>query len=130
MPLWHHDMGKKKITGGRKKLYRTKRRFEAGGSAAETSFGTSSRRIRRARSGLQKTKLLSEKFVNITDPAEKITKRSEILRVISNAVNADYNRRRIITRGALIETSLGEATITSRPGQDGILNAVLSNKRR
>ena len=126
MPLWHHDLYKKKITGGRKKSYRSKRRFEAGGYASETSLGTSSRIVS---SGLLKVKLLSEKYVNVVDRTEKETKRGEILRVISNPVSADYNRRKIMTKGTLIETSLGEAIITSRPGQDGVINAILSEKK-
>jgi small subunit ribosomal protein S8e len=34
-------------------------------------------------------------------------------------------RRNIITRGAVVETKLGRARITSRPGQHGVANAVL-----
>lgn len=128
MPLWHHDLGKKKITGGRKKSYRSKRGFEAGGSASETSLGTSSRTVRKVRSGILKAKLFSDKYVNVADRTENVTKRAEVLRVISNPVSADYNRRKVMTKGTLIETSLGEAVITSRPGQDGVINAVLSNK--
>jgi len=37
----------------------------------------------------------------------------------------DFDRRRILTRGAIIDTRLGEAVVTSRPGQDGIVNALL-----
>ena len=129
MPLWHYNLNKKKKSGGRKKSYRSKRAFEAGGFASETSLGGSSRIVRKVRGGALKIKLLSEKFVNITDQLEKTTTRVEILRVISNPVNADYNRRRVITKGATIETPLGEAIITSRPGQDGIINAVLSKNR-
>ena len=33
--------------------------------------------------------------------------------------------RGIITKGALIETELGKAIVTSRPGQDGVVNALL-----
>ena len=46
--------------------------------------------------------------------------------VISNPSNRDYNRRKIITKGTIVETELGDATIISRPGQDSILNAVLN----
>jgi small subunit ribosomal protein S8e len=129
MPLWHHDLDKKKITGGRKKSYRSKRGFEAGGYASETSLGTSSRAVRKVRGGSLKTKLFSEKYVNVVDQAENITKKAEILRVISNPVSADYNRRKIMTKGTLIETSLGEAIITSRAGQDGVINAIIANKK-
>ena len=47
------------------------------------------------------------------------------MRVVKNPVNVDYDRRGVITKGAVIETSLGLARVTSRPGQDGIINAVL-----
>jgi len=127
MPIWHHDLDKKKITGGRRKAYRKKRRHESGGFATETRFDTSSRVTKKVHSSILKVKLLANKEVNVTDKTKNITKRAKILRVISNQVNADYDRRKIITKGTLIETSIGEATITSRPGQHGILNAVLMN---
>ncbi|MDO5821049.1 MAG: 30S ribosomal protein S8e, partial [Methanobrevibacter sp.] len=31
----------------------------------------------------------------------------------------------IITKGAIVETEIGNAKVTSRPGQDGIINGVL-----
>jgi len=34
-------------------------------------------------------------------------------------------RRSILTKGAIIKTEIGDARITNRPGQDGIINAVL-----
>jgi small subunit ribosomal protein S8e len=37
----------------------------------------------------------------------------------------DYDRRGVITKGAEIETSLGIARVTSRPGNDGVINAIL-----
>ncbi|MFB6184110.1 MAG: 30S ribosomal protein S8e, partial [Haloarculaceae archaeon] len=42
-----------------------------------------------------------------------------------NPSNPNYARRNIITKGAIIETSEGRARVTSRPGQDGQVNAVL-----
>ena len=63
----------------------------------------------------------------MTDKTNNVTKRAEILRVIHNPINADYDRRKIMTKGTLIETTLGEAVITSRLGQDGIINAALLN---
>jgi len=34
-------------------------------------------------------------------------------------------RRNIITKGAVIKTEKGPARVTSRPGQHGIINAIL-----
>ncbi|MEA1999387.1 MAG: 30S ribosomal protein S8e, partial [Euryarchaeota archaeon] len=36
-----------------------------------------------------------------------------------------FARRNITTKGAVIETELGDAVVTNRPGQDGIVNAKL-----
>lgn len=129
MPLWHDDLRKKKITGGARKSYRTKRAFEAGGFASETSLGDSFRITRKVRGGALKSRLLSEKYANVVDRSKNMVKKAEILRVIRNPVNPDYDRRKIVTKGALIETSLGEAIVTSRPGQDGVINAVMVSKR-
>ncbi|MEK6848627.1 MAG: 30S ribosomal protein S8e, partial [Nanoarchaeota archaeon] len=39
--------------------------------------------------------------------------------------NRHFIRRNIMTKGSVIDTELGKARITSRPGQDGVVNAVL-----
>jgi len=72
--------------------------------------------------------LISERYVNIVDPSSGKTERVEILRVMKSPSNVDYDRRGVITKGTMIETSLGTARVTSRPGQEGILNAVLVSK--
>ena len=45
--------------------------------------------------------------------------------MVDNPANVNYVRRNIVTKGAVIETSAGRARVTSRPGQDGQINAVL-----
>jgi small subunit ribosomal protein S8e len=45
--------------------------------------------------------------------------------VKKNAANPNYVQRNIINKGAVIQTEMGLAKVTSRPGQDGIVNAVL-----
>jgi len=77
------------------------------------------------RGGNVKIKVLSDKYACVTDPRSGKTQKVEILRVVRNPVNIDYNRRGVITKGAEIETSLGPARVTSRPGQNGVINAVL-----
>ena len=129
MPLWHRDLDKRKITGGRKRAYRSKRIFEAGGFPSETKIGDPLRTVGRGRGGTLKTKLHSERHVVVTDQNKNVAKKVEILRVINNPVSADYNRRKIMTKGTVIATSLGEAIITSRPVQYGVINAILLNER-
>ena len=125
MSVWHGDLRKKKLSGGRKRAYRRKRKFEEGRFPAETILGEPKKKIVRGRGETTKIKALSDKYVCVTDPKSGKTEKVEIMRVVKNPVNVDYDRRGVITKGAVIETSLGSARVTSRPGQDGIINAVL-----
>ena len=70
-------------------------------------------------------KLMIAKYANISDPRTGKTTKVEILEVIRNPANVDYNRRRVLTKGTIIRTELGTAKIVSRPGQDGVMNAVV-----
>jgi len=129
MSVWHGNSRKRKLTGGRKRANRVKRNYEAGGFPAETSLGEPRTRYARGQGGNIKIQALSANHASVTDPKSGKTEKTEILRVIKNAANVDYNRRGVITKGAEIETSLGLARVTSRPGNDGVINAVLiSNK--
>lgn len=125
MSVWHGDLHKKKPSGGRKRAYRGKRKFEQGSFPVETIVGESKRKISRGRGGNRKIKILSVKYACVTDPKSGKTEKVEIVRVVRNPTNIDYDRRGVITKSAVIETSLGLARVTSRPGQDGVVNAIL-----
>ncbi|MGQ9506891.1 MAG: 30S ribosomal protein S8e [Candidatus Bathycorpusculaceae bacterium] len=125
MSVWHGDLHKRKPSGGRKRAYRGKRKFEEGRFPVETTIGEPKKKIVKGRGGTIKIKALSDKYACVTDPKSGKTEKVEIIRVAKNPVNIDYDRRGVITKGAIIETSLGLARVTSRPGQDGIINAVL-----
>jgi len=123
--VWHGDLRKKKASGGRRRSFRVKRKFEQGSFPVETIMGEPKRKASRGRGGNVKIKILIDKYANITDPKSGKTQKAEITRVVKNPTNIDYDRRGVITKGAVIETSLGLARVTSRPGQDGIINALL-----
>jgi small subunit ribosomal protein S8e len=118
-------MHKQKPSGGRRHVYRKKRKFEQGTFPAETMMGEQKKKVVRGRGGNLKIKVLSEKQVCVTDPKTGRTEKTEVVRVVKNPANIDYDRRGVITKGAVVQTPLGQARITSRPGQHGILNAVL-----
>jgi small subunit ribosomal protein S8e len=125
MSVWHGDLHKRKPTGGKRRPYRGKRKFEQGSFPIETMLGEPKRKVERGRGGNIKIKVLSEKYACVTDIKTGKTEKAEILRVVKNPANVDYDRRGVITKGAIIETSLGLARVTSRPGQDGVINAIL-----
>jgi small subunit ribosomal protein S8e len=126
----HSSLRKRKLSGGKKRAYRTKKLYEAGGYPAETVLGEPKRKTQRTIGGSCKIKVLTDKFVSVTDPKTGKTEKSEIVRVVRNGANVDYNRRGVITKGAEIETGLGLAKVTSRPGNDGIVAAVLVGKEK
>jgi small subunit ribosomal protein S8e len=92
-------------------------------------LGKPKRKVSRTHGGNEKVRLLAVNHANVSDAFGKTTK-VEILRVIKNPANVDYDRRGVITKGAIIETPLGTARVTSRPGQDGNLNAILVPKEK
>jgi small subunit ribosomal protein S8e len=119
----------RKITGGRYRRFRKKRKYELGREQAETRLGEVRAKVIRVRGGNVKVRLFETKYANVVDPSTGKAKRVEIKKVVENRANPHYVRRNIITRGAIILTELGEARVTSRPGQDGSVNAVLLEKK-
>lgn len=116
----------KKPTGGEKRPHRKKRKYELGGPFTETKIGSSDRRvIVRTFGGNIKVKLKTTAYANVIDPKTNTARKVKILSVIETPANRDYARRGIIVKGAIIETELGRAKVTSRPGQDGVINAIL-----
>ena len=76
-----------------------------------------------SRRNQKKVRALSTNVAQVADGGE--VSEAEIENVVDNPSNVNYIRRNIITKGAIIETSAGTARVTSRPGQDGQVNAVL-----
>jgi len=124
MALWQGSSRRSK-TGRRIRYHRGKRKFEIGREELHTIIGPISVKRLRARSGNLKIRAKSTNIAYVTDPKTNKTTKAEIISVVDNPANIHYVRRNIITKGAIIETSLGKARVTSRPGQVGIVNAVL-----
>ena len=101
-----------------------------GSESAETKAGTPKRVEQRVRGGRRKFRLLSADIANVTDPETRRTQQAKILTVVENPADPHFVRRNVLTRGAVIETELGKARVTNRPGQVGIINAVLIEPRK
>lgn len=119
---------KRKITGGRYRDLRKKRLRDLAGVPANTKLDEKKIVRIRKRGGALKTLQLSNNIANIYNPETKKYLKSKILTVVSSQANRNFVRRNIMTKGAVIKTELGEAKITSRPGQEGHINAVLIKK--
>jgi small subunit ribosomal protein S8e len=124
MVKWHLR-SKRTLTGSRLRRLRKKKKFERGSEFLETRIGKRKVKFKKTKGGGTKLKLLSVEKINVADPETKKVKRVKILSVEKNLANPHFVRRNIVTKGATVKTEIGSAKITSKPGQDGIVNAVL-----
>jgi small subunit ribosomal protein S8e len=127
MAVWQGN-SKRTKTGRRIRTAQNKRRFEIGREVHLATIGAEKRRPIRTRGNNNKSRILTADTAYVVDPqTNKITK-TEIITVVENSANIHYVRRNIMNKGAIINTKIGKARITSRPGQSGVINAVLLPK--
>lgn len=121
------DQGRstRKRTGGRRRPYRNKKKYELGRQPTETQVDEADIRVVDARGNTRKVRALSTDKASVATPDGTVS--ATIQGVQENPANPNYVRRNIITKGALIVTNEGTARVTSRPGQTGQVNAVLED---
>ena len=118
------NLATSKTTGGRRHPLRIRRKYETDRYPNEPVNGAQVTITRRIRGNNRKTALKSIDFVNLATGEAKV-KKTKILKVLENSTNNDYKRRGIITKGAILETQEGKCKVVSKPGQNGIVNAIL-----
>ncbi|MBU0497607.1 MAG: 30S ribosomal protein S8e [Candidatus Thermoplasmatota archaeon] len=124
MALWQ-GQSRRSLTGRRYRYNRSKRKFEIGREPHLTTIGTVKTKQIRTRGNNHKIRIMTTNLAYVIDPKTGKTTQTEIVSVIDNAANLNYIRRNIMNKGAIIDTKLGKARITSRPGQCGSINAIL-----
>jgi len=118
-----HGRSLRMRTGGRRRPKRDRRKHELGSEPTETQVGETKLRTVDTRGGQTKVRAIRSNVASVASDGGVVA--TEITDVAENPADPNYARRNIITRGAIIETDEGKAKVTSRPGQDGQINAVL-----
>jgi small subunit ribosomal protein S8e len=116
---------KRKPTGGRYIAARKKKLHEGGRNPTLTKVGKTKQIREKIKGGSSKTRLLTVETANVMDPKTKKAVKAKIETVVASPANRHFTRRNILVKGTVIQTDKGKARITSRPGQDGVINAVL-----
>ena len=111
-----------KITGGRKRASRSRRKYEIDRFPNEALVGDQITITRKVRGKNNKTSVKTIDSVNLAIDSK--IKRVKIIKVLENATNNDYQRRGVISKGAILETEEGKCRVVSRPGQHGTVNAI------
>ena len=121
----YQERSRRLNTGAKVHQAHKKRKARLGRNPIETKIGDERKKIVRTRGGNFKIKAYDMDMVNVTDKSKNATSRVAIKGLDKNTASVDYQRRSILTKGAIIDTELGKVRITSRPGQTGQLNGVL-----
>ena len=116
------NLSTSKITGGRRRPSRSRRKYEMNRYPNEALLGEQITVTRKVRGKNLKTSLKTVNFVNLTTDSK--IKRVKIVKVLENTTNNDYQRRGVISKGAILETAEGKCRVVSRPGQHGVVNAI------
>ncbi|MBW3016625.1 30S ribosomal protein S8e [Candidatus Woesearchaeota archaeon] len=114
-----------KPSGGRYKALRGTRKYEMGRLPILTKIGKQQVKVIKTKGDARKMKVLVAQYANVLDPKTKKYTKTEIKTVAECPANRHFVRRNIIVKGAIITTEAGTAKVTSKPGQDGTVNAVL-----
>ena len=117
------NLGTSKVTGGRRHPLRSRRKYEIDRFPNEALIDEQITITRKVRGKNVKTAIKTIDSVNLAIDSK--IKRVKIIKVLENATNNDYQRRGIISKGAILETEEGKCRVVSRPGQHGIVNAIL-----
>jgi len=117
------NLGTSKVTGGRRHPLRSRRKYEIDRFPNEAIIGEQITITRKVRGKNVKTAIKTIDSVNLAIDSK--IKRVKIIKVLENATNNDYQRRGIISKGAILETEAGKCRVVSRPGQHGTVNAIL-----
>ena len=117
------NLSTSKITGGRRRPLRSRKKHETNRYPNEALVGEQITITRKVRGKNVKTAIKTIDTVNLVIDSK--AKKVKIIKVLENATNNDYQRRGIISKGAILETAEGKCRVMSRPGQHGIVNAVL-----
>lgn len=116
---------KRKETGARYKDYRKRKQYELGRLPSLTKVEKTRVQVKRTLGANKKVRLLSADTANVYNPKSKKYEKAKIKTIVENPANRHFVRRNIMTKGSIVETDKGKAKVTSRPGQDGTVNAVL-----
>jgi|APHM01.1.fsa_nt_gi Ribosomal protein S8E len=112
-----------KKSGGRIRPYRKTRKYDLGDEFSEPELGEQRIETKDSRGTESKTAVRRENQVNV--PVDGEVDSLDIESVEDNPANDNFVRRSLLTKGTVVDTSEGEVRITSRPGQEGVVNGVL-----
>eukprot|EP01101_Sappina_pedata_P009484 TRINITY_DN554_c0_g1_i1.p2 TRINITY_DN554_c0_g1~~TRINITY_DN554_c0_g1_i1.p2 ORF type:complete len:230 (-),score=134.07 TRINITY_DN554_c0_g1_i1:100-789(-) len=103
MGITRSSFHKRRATGGKRKLYRSKRKFEMGRPAASTKLGAKRIHQVRGRGGNIKHRALRLDTGNFSWGTETVTRKTRVLGVVYNASNNELVRTNTLVKNSIIQ---------------------------
>jgi len=103
MGISRDSFHKRRATGGKKTIYRKKRKFELGRPAAMTKMGVKEVHRVRTRGGNAKFRAIRLDTGNFSWGSENCTRKTRILSVVYNASNNEYVRTNTLVKNSIIQ---------------------------
>lgn len=103
MGICRDSIHKKRLTGGKQKKWRKKRKYELGRQSSDTKIGTKRLSMIRVRGGSYKKRALSLEAGNFSYLSLNITKKTKIISVIYNSTNNELVRTNTLVKGSIIQ---------------------------
>ncbi len=131
MTQWHAEPARKSSGGiNYHKNHRDKRLSSKGNNATLTRVDAEKELVHYSgRGNTQKTKSRKTPTAVVLDPKTGKSKTLAIETVVNNPANRQFARQNVLTKGAIVRVIDGSAKktarITSRPGQNGNVQAIL-----
>ena len=117
----------RKISSGKYHKQRKTKLHERKGQPRNVVLRETKRKKMKGRGGNKKTVLLSTNEINIRVNGK--IKKAQIKNVVETPQNIFLARQNRLTKGAIVETTVGKARITNRPSQEGMINAILIEEK-
>jgi small subunit ribosomal protein S8e len=102
MGITRDSIHKKRLTGGKKKLWRKKRKHEMGRQPSNTKIGKKQVTQIRVRGGNIKKRALKLDHGNFSWISASVTRKARILSVIYNSTNNELVRTNTLVKGSII----------------------------
>ena len=116
----------RKITGGKYHAGRKTKKYERRSQSRVVKLAPTKIKKLRTLGGNVKLVCLSNEYTNMMKNGK--SKKVKIKNVIETAANRFFARQNVIVKGAIIETEAGNARVTNRPSQEGIVQSVFIGK--
>ena len=103
MGICRDSIHKKRLTGGKKKKWRKKRKYELGRQSSNTKIGSKKISMVRVRGGTYKKRALSLDIGNFSYLSLNVTRKTKIISVVYNSTNNELVRTNTLVKGSIIQ---------------------------